>query len=179
MSKSFTRMFLECTVISVVGSSVLVPIAVLVGKRPPEDVLIGWLGVSLLLSAVSTIIRYLLSTARQKREVLIPCDIETACGYCVASLELFPCHRVHELQPGTYTFVVYTHTLGPLPVSMTPESLGWADWVTLQVEPRGSSQTLIKIETLADLTAPHMSSSIESGTTLTSLPSFWRTRAPG
>jgi hypothetical protein len=151
MSKSFTRMFLECVAISVIGSSVLVPIAVFVGKRPTEDVLFSWMSVSLLLGVASSVIRYLLSTARQKREVLLSCDFEEACDYCAATLELFPSHRVHEFQPGTYTFVVYTHTLGPLPVSMTPESLGWVDWVTLKVEPAGNSQTLIKIETLADL----------------------------
>jgi hypothetical protein len=98
-----------------------------------------------------TIVRYLLSTARQRREVLLACDFETACRYCLESLELFPFHRAHDLQPGSYTFVVFSHTIGPVPTSMSPESLGWVDWVTLKVIPCDGSHTRVTIETLADL----------------------------
>jgi hypothetical protein len=149
MSKSFKRIFLESMVIALAVAAILIPIGIFVGKRPLEDLLFVWMFAALLLGGSATIIRYLMTVARQRREVCLPCDFEEACALCLASLDLFPSYREHEFLPGSYTFMVINNP--GVFATVAPEKFGWVDWVILKVVPKDDSETLITIETLADL----------------------------
>jgi hypothetical protein len=150
-------MFLEGTAVSALVLFVLmVTIGTAAGERAFGEVvgiaaLVG-LGGGLLLGLFSAALRYLVHTRCQQREVILPCDFETACDLCLASFDLFPNRRVLESRPGAYEALVNNNPmLASLPASLTPEQWGWAERVKLTVVPIDGSQTRVRIETQADL----------------------------
>lgn len=97
-------------------------------------------------------VRHLFHIADQRREVVLPCDYETACALCLTAFDKFPNHRLLQSGPGTYEALVNNNPIfSKLGSDLTPRKYGWVERVKLTVIPGEGHETTIKIEAHADL----------------------------